>query len=184
MSRSQSTIANFPKRLLLKISQKSALPYELVGWNWHIEVGKFFLRNCKPKFLRKFWLNCFNQYLHRHFVTSAEHLLPGFCVWHFGLENLCHYYVKIFIFEWVVFKHRFVFFKKNFYMSSIIVSTSIFSSAIDLSMVLALELILAEKTACPTQPKRGSFQVSYSKNCSVFPENQWRYFIQRGIIGY
>ena len=67
LSRSQSTIAKFPKRPFLEISQKSALPYELVGWNWQIEVAKNFFRNCKPKFLLKFWLNFFNQYFHRHF---------------------------------------------------------------------------------------------------------------------
>ena len=67
LSKSQSTIANFPKRPFLEISQKSALPYELVGWKWQIEVRWIFLRNFKPKFLQRFWLKFFNQCFHRHF---------------------------------------------------------------------------------------------------------------------
>ena len=63
LSRSQSTIADFPKYPSLEISQKSTLLYQ-TGWmelaNWG---GNSFLRNCKPKILRKFWLNFFNQYL-------------------------------------------------------------------------------------------------------------------------
>ena len=111
MSRSQSTIANFPKRLLLKISQKSALPYELVGWKWQIEVGKFFLRNCKHKVLQKFWLIFFNQYLHRSFVTSAE-LFASVCLClALRIGKCMPLYVKIFIIEWVVFKSRLVFSK-------------------------------------------------------------------------
>ena len=86
LSRSQSTIANFPKRLLLEISQKSALPYELVGWKWQIEVGKFFLRNCKPKFLQKLCLNFFNQCFHRHFFYFYWALC--FLNFVFGTSNL------------------------------------------------------------------------------------------------
>ena len=72
LSRSPSTIANFPKCPSLEISQKLALPLQ-TGWmevaNWG---RKTFLRNCTPKFLQSLQLNFFNQNLHRHFVTSAE----------------------------------------------------------------------------------------------------------------
>ena len=89
LSRSQSTIANFPKRPLLKISQKSALPYELVGWKWQIEVAKNFFRNWKPKFLQKFWLKFFNQYFHRQFFYFYWALcFPNFV---FGTSNLKFY---------------------------------------------------------------------------------------------
>ena len=72
LSRSQSTIAMFPKRFLLQLSEKSALLLqsgcmELANWG-----RKTFLRNCKPKFLQKTWLNFFNQFFFWHFFTSTE----------------------------------------------------------------------------------------------------------------
>ena len=111
LSRSQSTIANFPNYPSLEISQKSALPYQ-TGWmelaNWG---KKIFLRNCKPKILQKFWLIFFNQYLHRSFVTSAE-LFACVCLClALRIGNCMPLYVKTFIIEWVVFKKRLVFSK-------------------------------------------------------------------------
>ena len=170
LSRSQSTIANFPKYTSLEISQKSTLPYQ-TGWmelaNWG---GNSFLRNCKPKILRKFWLNFFNQYLPWFFLLLLLNSLPLYvCVWHFGLEIVCHYTSKTSLLNELSLKKD-LFFLKIFSMSSISVSISIFSSAIDLSMVLALEFILAERTVGPTQPKSGCFQVFYSKTARLFPK--------------
>ena len=62
------------------------------------------------------------------------------------------------------------FFKKNFSMSSTIVSINIFLSAKYLSFVIDLEFILAEKTVGPTQPESGCFQVFCSKTAGLFPK--------------
>ena len=149
---------------------------------WQIGQGKNFLRDCKPKFLQKFCLNFFNQYLQRHFVISAEHFASVFLCLALRIGICMPLYVKIFKFEGVVLNKNF-FFKKISPCFQTIVSINIFLSATDHSFVIALEFILAEKIVGLTQPKSGCFQVFYSKTARLFSKISGGISINKESLG-